>query len=107
MNAACRNGDHTGAKVSRTRDVIWSIADHDELFGRKPGSEMFINSLRSQRRQVAADLCEPSGIDPAEREPVARRTRVRDDLSPRIDDHRVAIRLSVLLRRAYAAFAGG
>ena len=54
MNAARGDCDHTGAKVSRTRDVIWSIADHDELFGRKPGSEMFINSLRSQRRQVAA-----------------------------------------------------
>src|SRR5438445_6189352 len=44
-----------------------------------------------QRGQVAPDLREPRGIDPAEGESLARCACVRDDLAPRIDDHGVPV----------------
>src|SRR5437870_11863774 len=52
MNAAGGDCEHARAKVPRTGDIVRSVTNDDELFGRKARAEMFINSLRSERWQV-------------------------------------------------------
>ncbi len=54
MNSPGRHDQDARAKVTGAGDVVGSIADHDELFRLKICAEMLIDSLRGQRRQVAA-----------------------------------------------------
>jgi hypothetical protein len=48
------NWSHSpGAEVTRAVDVVWRVANHDELLRWEIHLQLFTNTLRRTRRQVA------------------------------------------------------
>src|SRR5713226_176653 len=53
MNPAGGYGDDARAEMPGAGDVVGRIADDDELSGLKLSAEMFVDTLRGDRRQIA------------------------------------------------------
>src|SRR5712671_1136609 len=54
MHSSGGHGQDPRAEVPRTGDVVGRVANHDELLGLKVRSQVLVDSLRCDGRQVAA-----------------------------------------------------